>query len=71
MKRVVTAVVLTAACGLGVMGGAAPASAATRPVVVMSLAFSARIPSRAWSGRRRVRQHLAQGAQPPNVVVHH
>ena len=34
MKRVITAVVLTAACGLGVMGGAAPASAATRPVVV-------------------------------------
>ena len=34
MKRNMTAVVLTAACGLGVLGGAAPASAATRPVVV-------------------------------------
>jgi hypothetical protein len=34
MKRVITAVVLTVACGLGVMDGAAPASAATRPVVV-------------------------------------
>jgi hypothetical protein len=34
MKRVITAVVLTAACVLGAMGGAASVSAATRPVVV-------------------------------------
>ena len=40
MKRVITAVVLTTACGLGVIGGAAPASAATRPVVVYEPAFT-------------------------------
>jgi hypothetical protein len=34
MKRVITAVVLTAACVPGAMSGAASASAATRPVVV-------------------------------------
>jgi hypothetical protein len=34
MKRVITAVVMTAACLLGAICGAGPVSAATRPVVV-------------------------------------
>jgi len=34
MKRVITAVVLSAACLLGAVGGAGPVSAAMRPVVV-------------------------------------
>ena len=40
MKRVITAVVLAAACGLAVMSGAGPASAATRPVVVYEPAIT-------------------------------
>jgi hypothetical protein len=47
MKGVITAVVLTAACVQGAVGGAAWASAATRPVVVYESAVTGPHPVRA------------------------